>query len=47
MAKEKLTKTDNIRAKGKLTKDRQYNGQRETEKTDNIMDKGNLTKDRH
>ena len=33
--------------KGKLTKDRQYNGQRETEKTDNIMDKGNLTKDRH
>jgi hypothetical protein len=33
--------------KGKLTKDRQYHGQRETEKTDNIMDKGNLTKDRH
>jgi hypothetical protein len=30
-----------------MTKDRQYNGQRETEKTDNIIDKGNLTKDRH
>jgi hypothetical protein len=37
---------DNIMTKGKLTKDRQYNGQRETEKTDNIMDKGKLTKDR-
>jgi hypothetical protein len=31
-------KPDNIMTKGKLTKDRQYNGQRETEKTDNIMD---------
>ena len=34
-------------AKGKLTKDRQYHGQRETEKkTDNIMAKVKLTKDR-
>jgi hypothetical protein len=33
MAIRNLKKTDNIMAKGKLTKDRQYNGQRETEKT--------------
>jgi hypothetical protein len=32
MAKEKLKKTTNIMAKGKLTKDRQYHGQRETDK---------------
>ena len=40
-------------AKGKLTKDRQYHGQRETDKRQPIMDKrhnimakGKLTKDR-
>jgi hypothetical protein len=31
MAKGKLTKTDDIRAKGKLTKARQYHDQRETD----------------
>jgi hypothetical protein len=34
-------------AKGKLTKDRQYHGQRETDKKkDNIMAKDEVTKDR-
>ena len=41
--------TDNIMAKVKLAKDRQYHGQREimakAELTDNIMAKGKLTKD--
>jgi len=38
-------KTDNIMAKEKLTKDRQYHSQREADKkTDNIMAKGKLTK---
>ena len=32
-------------ANGKLTKDRQYHGQREAAKTDKIMAKGKLTKD--
>ena len=32
-------------AKGKLTKDRQYHGQREAAKDNNIMAKGKLTKD--
>ena len=32
-------------AKGKLTKDRQYHGQRETDNTTNIMAKGKITKD--
>jgi hypothetical protein len=36
MAKEKLKKTTNIMAKGKLTKDRQYHGQRETDKRQTI-----------
>jgi len=50
MAKEVIRsrtskKTDNIMDKGKLTKDRQYHGQREADKnTDNIMAKGKLTK---
>ena len=33
-------------AKGTLTKDRQYHGQREAAKTANIMARGKLTKDR-
>ena len=42
MAKEKLKKTTNIMAKGKLTKDRQYHGQRETDKRQTISwPKGN------
>jgi hypothetical protein len=32
----KLTKTDNIMDKGKLTKDRQYHGQKEAEKRQSI-----------
>jgi hypothetical protein len=36
MAKRKLKKTDNIMANEKLTKDRQYHGQRETDKRQTI-----------
>ena len=36
MAKGKLTKTTNIMAKGKLTKDSQYHGQRETDERQTI-----------
>jgi hypothetical protein len=36
MAKGKLTKNDNNKAKGKLTKDRQYHGQKEAEKRQTI-----------
>jgi hypothetical protein len=36
MAKRNLKKIDNIMAKGKLTKDRQYHGQRETDKRQTI-----------
>ena len=42
MAKGKLTKTDNIMDKGKLTKDRPHHGQRETDKRQTISwPKGN------
>ena len=42
MAKVKLTKTTNIMAKGKLTKDCQYHGQRETDERQTISwTKGN------
>jgi hypothetical protein len=42
MAKMKLDKTDNVMAKGKLTKDSQYHGQRETDKRQTISwPKGN------
>ena len=42
MAKGKLTKTANIMAKVKLTNDRQYHGQRETDKRQPISwPKGN------
>ena len=42
MAKGKLTKTDNIMDKGKLTKDRQYHGEKEAEKRQKIpWPKGN------
>jgi hypothetical protein len=36
MAKGKLTKTDNNMAKGKLTKDRKYHGQREADTREKI-----------
>jgi hypothetical protein len=36
MAKGKLTKADNIMAKGKLAKDSQYHGQRENDKRQTI-----------
>ena len=42
MAKVKLTKTANIMAKGKMAKDSQYHGQRETDKRQPISwPKGN------
>ena len=42
MAKGKLRKTTNIMAKGKLTKDSQYDGKRETDERQTISwTKGN------
>jgi tmRNA-binding protein len=42
MDKGKLKKTDNIMAKGKLTKDRRYQGKRKTDKRQTITwPKGN------